>query len=95
MMLLSSANTTGGLLGSLCVRWAGSLSYIMLGCIGDSAKTDVFRKLMNKKRAGGMLSDGEVVLTETPTPESRAGSASASHTCAATDFLLFHTADRL
>lgn len=91
MMLLSSANTTGCLPGSLCVRWAGSPSYIMLSCIGDSAKTDVFGKLMNEKRAGGLLSGEKLRLIERPTPESRAGSAAAPHTCATTDFLLLYS----
>lgn len=91
MLLLSSANTTGCLPGSLCVRRAGSPSYIMLSCIGDSAKTDVFGKLMNEKRAGGLLSGEKLGLIERPTPESSAGSAAAPHTCATTDFLLLYS----
>lgn len=95
MMLLSPAHTTGCLSGSLCVRWAGSLSSITSGCTGDSVKTDVLRKLMNEKRAGGLLSGGKLGLTERPVPESRVGSSAAPHTCATTDFLLLYAADRL
>lgn len=40
------------------VREADRISYITFGGTGDSAKTDVFRKLMNEKRAGGVLSGG-------------------------------------
>lgn len=95
MMLLCLAHTTGCLPGSLCVRWAGSLSSITSGCTGDSAKTDVLRKLMNEKRAGGLLSGGKLGLTERPVPESRVGSSTAPHTCATTDFFLLYAADRL
>jgi hypothetical protein len=44
---------------------------------------------------GGMLSEEEVVLTAKQTPESRAGSSAALDTCATTDSVLLHTADRL
>lgn len=94
LMLLSPANTTGCLPGSLCMRWAGSLSYIMFSCTGESVNTDVFRKLMIEKRTGGLLSGGKFVLIERPAPESTAGSAAAPHTCATTDFLLLYAADR-
>ena len=91
LMLLSPAHTTGCLPGSLCMRWAGSLSSITSSCTGDSAKTDVLRKLMNEKRAGGLLSGGKLGLTERRVPES----SSSAHVRATTDFLLLYADDRL
>lgn len=47
---------------SLCMRWAGFLfSCIMFSCLGDSVKTDVFRKLVDEECAGGLFPVGAMV----------------------------------
>lgn len=47
----------------------------MFGCLRDSAKTDVFRKLMNEERAGGLFPVGGGGVMESWTPVSKAGNA--------------------
>lgn len=42
----------------LFVHEVGRISYIMFSWIGDSARTDVFRKLMKEKLASGSFSTG-------------------------------------
>lgn len=53
----------------------------MFGCLCDSAKTDVFGKLMNEECAGGLFPVGEGGgVIESSTPVSEAGYTERLHT---------------